>query len=75
MRHPGAHHPGLFGYVNRGHPLQNLLVLLVLDLLRLHHRLARSSLIATGNTGRLPGGLGGIAEILTGVLKATMRDP
>lgn len=31
-RHPSAHHPRRLGHIDRGHPLQDLLVLLVLDL-------------------------------------------
>jgi hypothetical protein len=39
VRHPGAHHPRSLRHVDRGDPLQDLLVLLILDLLRLqHHR-------------------------------------
>jgi hypothetical protein len=50
MRHPGAHHPGRLGHVDRGDPLQDLLVLLVVDLLRLaHHR--HHAPHATGGTG------------------------
>jgi hypothetical protein len=38
VRHPGAHHPRRLGHIDRGDPLQDLLVLGVLDLLRFHHR-------------------------------------
>ena len=37
VRHPGAHHPRRLGHIDRGHPLQDLLMLLVGDLLRLPH--------------------------------------
>ena len=43
VRHPGAHHPGRLGHVDRGDPLVNALVLLVLDLPRFLHSQATSS--------------------------------
>ena len=43
IRHPGAHHPGRLGHIDRGDPLVNALVLLVLDLLRFLHSQATSS--------------------------------
>ena len=36
VRHPGAYHPGVLGHVDRGHPLIDPLVLLVVDHLRSH---------------------------------------
>jgi hypothetical protein len=44
VRHPGAHHARRLGHIHSGHPLQDLVVVFVLDLLRLPHRRTVSSL-------------------------------
>ena len=43
VRHPGAHHSGRLGHIDRGDPLPDPLVLLVLDLLRFLHSQVTSS--------------------------------
>jgi len=58
MRHPGTDHAGRLGDVDRGDPLQDLLVLVNLDLLARWHRPSSS---ITGRGG-LPGGSVGIPK-------------
>src|ERR1017187_3043876 len=53
VRHPGAHHARSLRHVDRGDPLQDLLVLLVLDLLRLQH--LRALFLASPPSGHTRG--------------------
>jgi transposase len=74
MRHPGAHHSRGLRHIDRRDPLQDLLVLLVLDLLRLQHPRPppghRKLTMASGTRG-----VSAEETNLTGVLVATMRNP
>jgi hypothetical protein len=54
IRHPGAHHPGRLGHVNRSNPLPDHLVLLVLNLLRLLYSQAPPGLPRTCHQRNLP---------------------
>ena len=76
VRGAGAHHPGVFRHVDRGDPLVDLLVLLVVDYLRSAHR-GHLLGLACGITASCPGvrSAGTRPGILTGVLEATLRDP
>jgi ABC-2 type transport system ATP-binding protein len=72
---PGAHHSRRLRHVDRGDPLQDLLVLLVLDLLRFHHRDHLLAHQPSTQGERRPAGSRSETEKLTGVLVATVRDP
>ena len=71
----GAHHPGVLRHVDRGDPVMDPLVFLVVDHLRSAHRflLAGSDGIEAGCPGVRSAGIR--PGILTGVLEATVRDP
>ena len=64
----------LVEHVHRGHPLQDLLILLVIDLLRRHHRQHPTPRLAHQDT-RADARGPGRNQNLTGVLEATVRDP
>jgi hypothetical protein len=74
VRGAGAHHPGVLGHVDRGHPLVDPLVLFVVDHLRFHlcHRSHLLCLSRWAEPAGCPGApVGGNKPgILTGVLEA-----
>jgi hypothetical protein len=72
MRHPRAHHPRRLRHIHRGDPLNELLVLLVLDLLRLPH--ARHLLTSKGQTAGCPGASVGNRNSDRRA-RSTVRDP
>src|SRR6266699_6370712 len=76
MRGTGAHHPRILRHIDRGDPLMDPLMLLIIDYLRSAHR-GHLLGLACGITASCPGvTVGGTRPgILTGVLKATMSDP
>jgi len=75
VRGAGAHHPGVLRHVDRGNPVMDPLVFLIVNHLRSAHRGLlclvhgiRRAVRGSRSAGTRPG-------ILTGVLKATVRDP
>ena len=75
VRHAGAHHPRRLGHVDRGDPRHDLLGLLDLDLSRCRRPGPPVCLLPSSGVGRgCPGARWGTGT-LTGVLKATVRDP
>jgi hypothetical protein len=72
VRPADAHHPRRLSDIDRGDPLHELLVIVDLDRLACWHP---TVLLTASGRRRAARGLGWDTETLTGVLKATVRDP